>query len=229
MLFPHFSSMFSRFDAKLPIAAPILIGPSIFFVNYSWLLLLILTGIAIFLFYWLKTDSGKVIWNHRKLSIPIVGPLINKASLARYTRSFSVTLKAGVPLSYAIGLCVKVIDNRHLAQQIETIKNGVERGGSLKRTHTRSGIFSPLILKMINVGESSGTVDSLLLDVAEYYDEEVEYYDEEVEYYDEEVEYDLKILSAKIEPLLIIVMAVFVLILVLGIFLPIWEMYNVQK
>lgn len=212
---PAFSSMFSRFDTQLPIATRILIGLSNIFVNYWWLMLLVVSGLSMFVFYWLKTDSGKIIWDYRKLSIPIVGPLINKASLARYTRSFSVMLKAGVPLSDAIGLCAKVIDNHYLAQQIETIKSGVERGDSLKRTHTRSGVFSPLILQMVNVGESSGTVDSLLLDVAEYYDKEVEY--------------DLKTLSAKIEPLLIIVMAVFVLILALGIFLPMWEMYNIQK
>ncbi|MGH1440455.1 MAG: type II secretion system F family protein [Cellvibrionaceae bacterium] len=212
---PAFSNMFSRFDAQLPIATRILIGLSNFFVNYWDLLLILLAISGTFLFYWIRTEAGKKTWDHRKLSIPIVGPLINKASLARYTRSFAVMLKAGVPLTEAIGLCARVIDNSYLASRIDTIKSGVERGDSLKRTHTRSGIFSPLILQMINVGESSGTVDSLLLDVAEYYDKEVEY--------------DLKTLSAKIEPILIVVMALFVLILALGIFLPMWEMYSVQQ
>lgn len=212
---PAFANMFSRFDAQLPIATRILIGLSNFFVNYWWLLMLFSTAMAVFLFYWLRTEQGRMTWDYRKLSIPIVGPLINKASLARYTRSFSLMLTAGVPLTDAIGLCAKVIDNAYLGRQIDTIKSGVERGDSLKRTHTKSNIFSPLILQMISVGESSGKVDSLLLNVAEYYDKEVEY--------------DLKTLSAKIEPILIITMAVFVLILALGIFLPMWEMYNVQK
>lgn len=212
---PAFSNMFSRFDAQLPIATRILIGLSNFFVNYWHLLFTLLVISGVLLYYWVRTQEGKKVWDRRKLSIPIVGPLINKASLARYTRSFAVMLKAGVPLTEAIGLCARVIDNSYLASRIDTIKSGVERGDSLKRTHTRSGIFSPLILQMINVGESSGTVDSLLLDVAEYYDKEVEY--------------DLKTLSAKIEPILIVVMALFVLILALGIFLPMWEMYNVQQ
>jgi len=178
------------------------------------LLLLTIAG-SVFFFFWVKTSEGKRVWDHKKLLIPVVGPLINKASLARYARSFSVMLKAGVPLTDSIGLCSKVIDNSYFSSRIETIKSGVERGDSLMRTHTRSGIFSPLILQMINVGENSGTVDTLLLDVAEYYDKEVEY--------------DLKTLSAKIEPILIVVMAIFVLILALGIFLPMWEMYNVQQ
>ncbi len=212
---PAFADMFSRFEADLPLATHLLIGLSNFFVNYWWLLLIASLLIGIGCIFWLKTNSGRALWDCKKLKIPIVGALINKASLARYARSFSIMLKAGVPLTDAIGLCAQVIDNQYFAEKIDSIKNGVERGDSLKRTHTRSEIFTPLILQMINVGESSGQVDTLLLDVADYYEREVEY--------------DLKSLSSKIEPLLIVVMAVFVLVLALGIFLPMWEMYNIQK
>jgi MSHA biogenesis protein MshG len=212
---PAFSDMFSRFEADLPLATKILLTVSDAFVHYWWLILA--TGIVLFsvLLLYLKTSRGNLVWSRYKLRLPVVGSLINKACLARYTRSFSVMLKAGVPLADAIGLCAKVIDNSYLDEKIQDIKNGVERGESLKKTHARSKVFTPLILQMIGVGEDSGEVDSLLLDVAEYYEREVDY--------------DLKSLSAKIEPILIVVMAVFVLILALGIFLPMWEMFNVQK
>lgn len=212
---PAFGSMFSRFDAELPIATRMLIGLSNFFVNYWLALLIMFVGVSCFLVYWLRTDIGRLLWDKQKLSLPIVGGLIKKASLARYTRSFSVMLQAGVPLSDAIGLCAKVIHNYFLEKQIDNIKLGVQRGESLMLTHSRTGIFTPLILQMINVGESSGQVDTLLIDVADHYDKEVAY--------------DLKSLSSKIEPILIVVMSVFVLILALGIFLPMWEMYNIQK
>src|SRR5690606_34785989 len=98
---------------------------------------------------------------------------------------------------------------------IRGIRNNIERGDSLLRSHSASGMFTPLVLQMIGVGEESGQVDSLLMEVAGYYEREVDY--------------DIKSLSAKLEPLLIVIMAVFVLILALGIFLPMWEMYSVQQ
>jgi MSHA biogenesis protein MshG len=212
---PAFSDMFSRFDADLPIATVILLAVSDAFVHYWWLMLVASITLFVALVIFLKTPQGKLSWSRYKLHLPLIGHLINKASLARYTRSFSVMLKAGVPLADAIGLCAKVIDNAFLDQRIQEIKQGVERGESLKKTHSRSNVFTPLILQMIGVGEQSGQVDTLLLDVAEYYEREVDY--------------DLKSLSAKIEPLLIVIMAIFVLVLALGIFLPMWELFNVQQ
>ena len=215
LVIPAFADMFKNFGAELPIPTRILIGVSNFFVDYWWLLLglFILSTVAIS--YGLRTPEGKLLWHKRKLRLPIVGVLINKASLARYTRAFAVMLKAGVPLTEAIGLCARIIDNQYLFEKIEMIRSGIEHGDSLLRTHTRSEIFPPLILQMINIGEDSGQIDALLMDVAEFYDNEVAY--------------DLKTLSAKIEPLLIVVMAGFVMILALGIFLPMWEMFNIQK
>ena len=135
--------------------------------------------------------------------------------MARYSRSFSLMLKSGVALPTALNLCARVIDNLFLADKIKEIRAGIERGDSLLRTHTSSGMFTPLVLQMIAVGEESGQVDELLAEVAGYYEREVDY--------------DVESLSAKIEPILIVVMAVFVLILALGIFLPMWSMYDIQR
>lgn len=212
---PAFASMFSRFEANLPLPTRILISFSQFFVHYwPYIVVVSVIGIGYFI-YWSRSVSGRVRCDEKKLSLPIVGSLIKKASLARYTRSFSLMLKSGVPLASAIELCSRVIDNAYLATKIRHIKQGVERGDSLSRTHARSGIFSPLILQMITVGENSGQIDSLLHTVAEHYDREVDY--------------EIKTLASRLEPILIIIMAIFVLILALGIFLPMWEMYNVQS
>lgn len=212
---PKFAAMFAQFKAPLPLVTKILIGTSHVFVNYWWLLLILVGGSVGGLVWYLKTPQGAQFWGRKKLRLPIVGDIIDRASMARYTRSFGLMLRAGVPLNFALTLCARAIDNPYLAQKIDAIRRGVERGDSLIRTHAAAQMFSPLVLQMIAVGEESGQVEQLLTDVAEFYEREVDY--------------DLKTLSDKIEPILIVIMAVFVTILALGIFLPMWDMYEVQK
>lgn len=212
---PAFAKMFAKFDADLPIMTRILIGTSNLFVNY-WYFLIVGTGLVVGGFiYFIQTEQGTLWWGKQKLSLPVVGDLIERASMARYARSFSLMLQAGVPINRALSLCASSIDNAYLGQKITRIREGVERGDSLLRTHNNAHIFTPLVLQMVAVGEESGQVEELLGDVAEFYDREVDY--------------DLQTLTDKIEPILIITMAVFVTILALGIFVPMWSMYDIQK
>ena len=212
---PEFAVMFTRFNAELPLLTRSLIEISTLFVNYWHGLLALFIVIALIFYYGLRSTTGALCWDRYKLTIPIWGTIVRKASLARYARSFALMLKAGVPLANAIGLCSQVIDNAYLSRKIDNIRRGVERGDSLIRTHSQSDIFTPLILQVISAGEESGQVDTLLMDVAEYYEEELEY--------------ELKTLGSKIEPLLIVVMSVFVLLLSLGVFLPMWDLYSIQR
>ncbi len=212
---PAFANMFKKFGADLPIPTKILIGTSNFFVDFWPYILVAIFSAFIGWREYLKTDPGQRFWGQHKLRLPIVGDIIERGSMARYSRSFSLMLKSGVPLPTALDLCSKVIDNLFLGEKIRQIKSGIERGDSLLRTHTGSGMFTPLVLQMIAVGEESGQVDELLGEVAAYYEREVDY--------------DVASLGAKIEPILIVVMAGFVLILALGIFLPMWSMYDIQK
>lgn len=212
---PKFAEMFKQFKAELPLVTKILIGTSHVFVNYWWALLLG-SGIAVAgVWYYLSTPQGAVFWGQKKLRLPVIGSIIDRASMARYARSFSLMLRAGVPLNQALTLCARAIDNPYLAMKIERIRRGIERGDSLLRTHMNAEMLSPLVLQMIAVGEESGKVEELLAEVADFYEREVDY--------------DLKKLSDSIEPILIIFMAGFVTVLALGIFLPMWDMYNVQK
>ncbi len=215
MVIPAFADMFSRFGAELPLPTKILLATSEFFVNYWWLVIIMMIASFAGFMYWTNTPKGKFFWHKSKLMAPIVGPLINKAAMSRCVRSFSLMLSSGLPLNKAIGLCAEIIDNHYLAEKINKIKSGIEKGDSLHRTHAKSKMFSPLIIQMINIGENSGQVDSLLMEVAESYEREVDY--------------DLESLSSKIEPLLILVMAGFVVVLALGIFLPMWEMFSIQQ
>jgi MSHA biogenesis protein MshG len=212
---PAFASMFEKFGAELPIYTRILVGISDFFVNFWWLLLIVLISGITWIYHYVGTEEGSRVWGKKKLTMPVIGAIIERASLARYSRTFSLMLSAGLPLSTALELCARAIDNPYLGDKIRQIRAGVERGEGLYQTHLVSGMFTPLILQMISVGEESGQVDVLLTEVAVFYEGEVEY--------------EVKKLSDKIEPIIIIMMAGFVTVLALGIFLPMWEMLNIQK
>jgi MSHA biogenesis protein MshG len=212
---PAFAGMFEKFGAQLPLPTRILIGISDFFVNY-WLYLFaaIVAGVA-WVHHYVNTPEGSRVWGRKKLRLIVVGDIIERASLARYARSFGLMLNAGLPLSNALELSARAVDNPYLGDKIRGIRTGVERGEGLFQTHLVSGMFTPLVLQMISVGEESGQVDALLAEVAAFYESEVDY--------------DVKQLSDRIEPIMIVIMAGFVTVLALGIFLPMWDMYSIQK
>ncbi len=212
---PAFAGMFSKFGAQLPLPTRILIGISDFFVNYWMYVFAVIAAVIAWTYHYVNTPEGSRVWGRKKLRLIVVGDIIERASLARYSRSFGLMLNAGLPLSNALELSARAVDNPYLGDKIRGIRAGVERGEGLFQTHLVSGMFTPLVLQMISVGEESGQVDSLLAEVAAFYESEVEY--------------DVKQLSDRIEPIMIVIMAGFVTVLALGIFLPMWDMYNIQK
>jgi MSHA biogenesis protein MshG len=149
-----------------------------------------------------------------KLRIPIAGSIILKATLARFARAFSIASRAGVPIVQALSVVASVVDNSFLARRIEQMRAGVERGESVLRTAVTTGVFTPVVLQMIAVGEETGELDELLGEVADMYEREVDH--------------EIKNLSTNIEPIITIALGVLVLILALGVFLPMWEMGKVM-
>ncbi len=211
---PQFARVFERAGVELPLATRILIGTSDFFVQF-WIPLL--AGIVAAVFAaraWVKTESGRFLWDRYKLKLPIVGSILYRATLGRFARSFSMSLGSGVPLVQALSVVSRAIDNEYVGSRIREMRVGVERGDSLTRSAGHTEMFSPLVLQMLSVGEESGAIDDLLEEVAGFYEREVDY--------------DIKNLSQAIEPILIVIMAVLVLILALGVFLPMWDMASVK-
>ncbi|MFO6423235.1 type II secretion system F family protein [Motilimonas sp. KMU-193] len=212
---PTFAGMFGKFGVDLPWSTKVLMGTSAFFVNYWPHMLVALVACYFAIKAWYKTPSGRLTWDRYKLRLPIIGDIINRTLLARYARSFSMMLTAGVPLNSALSFVAKATDNAYMEQQVLGMRAGIERGESLLRTSNASGLFTPLVLQMIAVGEETGQVDELLQEAAEFYEREVDY--------------DLKSLTAKIEPILIAIVAGMVLVLALGIFTPMWDMMRAFK
>lgn len=212
---PQFAAMFSRFNAELPWSTKVLLASSTFFIHY-WPYLLACTVIALVWWrYYLKTPPGRLFWGRWKLRLPLIGDIINRATLGRFARSFGMMLRAGVPITTALNLVAEAVDNDHLAELIREMRRNIERGESLFRVAQQSDIFTPLVLQMLAVGEETGQMDEMLTEVAGFYEREVAY--------------DLKSLTSKIEPILIAIVAAMVLILALGIFTPMWDMLDAYK
>ena len=212
---PQFTSMFSRFGVDLPLPTRILIATSDFFVNY-WALMVAMIFGGLFAFRtWLQTAEGREKWDKIRLRMPVVGGVVNRAQLARFSRTFALMLQAGVPLNQSLSLSAEALGNKYLEARLMEMKSSIEAGGSISNTAIATGIFTPLVIQMLSVGEETGRIDELLIEVADFYDREVDY--------------DLKTLTARIEPLLLVVVAGMVLILALGIFLPMWGMLDAIK
>jgi len=212
---PVFAGMFAKFDAELPAMTLFLIGMSDFFVTKWWLLVTIIMVCFFITRRYLYTKQGRYKWDKLQLDIPLVGSIIERSLLGRFARSFAMMLKAGVPLTTALSLVADAVSNSYMSKAIMDMRQRIEKGEGLSRVALASGLFTPLVLQMINVGEETGQVDELLQEVAEFYEREVEY--------------DLKNLTSKIEPILIAIVAAMVLVLALGIFTPMWDMMSVVQ
>lgn len=212
---PTFAGMFEKFGAELPILTRFLLNMSDFFVHQGHFIIAGVFGFVFFLRRYLRTENGRYRWDKYKLKLPAVGSIFERSLLARFSRSFAMMLRAGVPLTHALNLTADAVDNAFMSSRIVGMRQNIERGESLSRVAGSSGLFTPLVMQMIGVGEETGRIDELLMDVAEYYEREVDY--------------DLKSLTSKIEPILITIVSVMVLVLALGIFTPMWDMMSATK
>jgi len=207
---PAFAKVYAGFHAQLPIMTRVLVAGSNFTVHF-WPLLLAMTFGLIFGFrLYIGTPTGRYNWDRIKLRMPMAGDIILKGTLARFARSLSLASRSGVPVVQALSVVAQVVENAYISSRVEQMRDGVERGESILRTAVTTGVFTPIVLQMIAVGEETGEIDDLM--------------DEIGGMYEREVEYEIKTLSARIEPILLVGLGILVLILALGIFLPIWDL-----
>ncbi len=207
---PAFAKVYAGFHAELPAVTKMLIGFSGFMVNYWMLVLALIAGtVAGFRFY-INTADGRYKWDKYKFKLPVVGDIILKSTLSRFARGMALSFKSGMPILQGMNVVSMVVDNEFMRSRIEQMRDGVERGESILRTAVTAGVFNPVVLQMIAVGEESGDMDGMMFEVAGMYEREVKY--------------EVATLSAKIEPILIIALGILVLILALGVFLPMWDL-----
>ncbi len=212
---PPFGRMFEGFGANLPWATQLLLDTSAFSVQYwphGLALLLVAFGAA---HQFVNTAKGRLWFDRLKLRVPVTGSIQERALLARFARTFAVTLSAGLPVTQALNVVSRAVDNEYVGQNVRKILESVERGEGLTAAARNVGLFPPLVLQMLSIGEETGAVDEMLLQVAEFYESEVDY--------------DLKRISESIEPILIVFVGGIVLLLALGVYLPMWEMASASR
>ncbi|OGS95382.1 MAG: MSHA biogenesis protein MshG [Gallionellales bacterium RIFCSPLOWO2_12_FULL_57_18] len=207
---PAFAKVYAGFHTELPAITKMLIGFSGFMVSYWMLLLAMLAGAVLGFRLYTNTREGRYKWDRYKFKLPIAGEIILKATLARFARSMALSFKSGMPILQGMNVVGMVVDNEFMRSRIEQMRDGVERGESILRTATAAGVFNPVVLQMIAVGEESGDMDGLMFEIADMYEREVKY--------------EVATLSSKIEPILIVALGILVLILALGVFLPMWDL-----
>lgn len=210
LVVPAFAEVFERSNVALPLPTRILIAVSDFFAVH-WPVLAGVLIVALFGFKgWARTDRGRYRWDKWKLRLPVFGDIVHRATLARFARAFALASRAGVPIVQTLTVVSRALDNEYVGDRVLEMRNGIERGDSLTRTATATGLFTPLVLQMLAVGEETGAVEEMLEEVAGFYEREVDY--------------DLKNLSAAVEPVLIVAVGALVLLLALGVFLPMWDL-----
>jgi MSHA biogenesis protein MshG len=213
MVIPAFATVFKSFGAQLPLATRILLATSNFTLQFGWLILILGAGAVMALRAWIATPEGAYRWDHFRLRIPLAGKIVQKATLARLARSFALALKSGVPIEQALTVVAQTVDNHYMARKVENIRDSVQRGDSILRAASATGVFTPVVLQMIAVGEETGAVEELMDEVADLYTNEVQY--------------ELKTLAQQLEPILIAFLGALVLVLALGVFLPMWDLGRV--
>lgn len=207
---PAFAKVFAGFRAELPYLTKMLMGFSAFMMHYwLWMLAAIIISVVGFNFY-TNTTGGRYKWDKYKFKLPLAGEIIFKSTLSRFARSMALSFRSGMPILQGLSVVSLVVDNTFIRNRIEQMREGVERGESILRTASAAGVFSPVVLQMIAVGEETGDLDGLMFEVASMYEREVKY--------------EVENLSSKIEPILIVFLGVLVLILALGVFLPMWDL-----
>lgn len=210
MVIPAFANVFKMAGSQLPLATRFLMGTSQFTLDYGWALL---AGTAVgswALRRWIATPAGRLRWDRFLLEVPVAGKIVRKSMLARFARSFALSLKSGVPLTQALTVVSQTVDNAYISQRIDAMRETVTRGESVLRAAAATGVFTPIVLQMMAVGEETGALDEMLEEVAGLYTNEVQY--------------ELKTLSQQIEPILVSFLGALVLVLALGVFLPVWDL-----
>ena len=211
MVVPKFKSIFEKFHTELPLPTRILLNIESVLNNYGLLVLssLILT-ITTIIFLYRKSTDFKYSVDALLLKIYLIKDIIFFSTLNRFSIVFTELVHAGIPISDALDTATGMIDNAILKEKLETVKISVSRGVSLTESFKETGVFENMIIQIINAGESSGQLDSMMRKVTDYYRMRFNYI--------------LDNISSYIEPIMLTIIASLVLLLALGIFLPIWDM-----
>jgi type IV pilus assembly protein PilC len=214
-IIPIFASFFAKAGVPLPLPTRIVIALSNAVVRYWWLMLAAVGGAVYGVRAWYRTDTGRLAIDRFLLRAPLFGPLVRKIAIARFTRTLSALLGGGVPIIDALRITAKTAGNRVVENAVMAARERVTAGQTLGERLKDSGVFPPMVVQMVIVGEHTGALDSMLAKVADYYEDEV----------------DVAVagLTSLLEPILIVVLGVIIGGIVISIYLPIFKVVTLIK
>lgn len=210
---PNFMSMFEDMDVEMPAMTKAVIAMSDFFVAYWWLIGIIVIAAVVGIKLYSQTISGRVLFGTLKLKLPGMGQLQTKTNCATFSRTLSTLLRAGVPMMEALEITGNSMDGNILFQRaVYQARDQVGNGVSLSKPIKMCGLFPPMVVHMVSIGEETGELEDMLENIAEYYEEEVAEATEQM--------------MAVIEPLIIVVLAVVVGVIIMAIMQPMLTLYD---
>jgi type IV pilus assembly protein PilC len=214
-IIPIFAGFFANAGVPLPLPTRIVIAASNILARFWYLILLAIGGIMYGIRFWYRTDSGRLTIDRLMLRAPVIGPLVRKISIARFTRTLSALLGGGVPIIDALRITARTSGNRVIENAVMAARERVTAGHTLGERLKDGGVFPPMVVQMVIVGEQTGALDNMLGKVADYYEDEV----------------DVAVagLTALLEPVLIVFLGIVIGGIVISIYLPIFKVVTLIK
>lgn len=207
---PTFKNVFASFGGQLPYPTRVLLGVSDFLRHQFLFLLVIPVGMFFAIKGWYKTEKGLVTIDRTLIRLPVIGDLLKKVAVSKFTRTLGTLIKSGVPILQALDTVAKTSGNKVVENAIMKARESIREGEKIADPLKESGIFPPMVIQMISVGEETGNLEIMLSKIADFYDQEVDT--------------SVKAMTSLIEPVIICVMGVVIGAIVICMFLPIFKM-----
>lgn len=209
-ILPQFIGFFEGLNLELPLPTRVLIWTTHVLTGY-WYVFLGFFLVAFFgLRMYIGTETGRFQWDKFKLRVPVFGPLMRKVTISRFTRTLGTLITSGVPIMQALEVVAKAVENKVVAQAIDNVRSSIREGESIAVPLQNSGLFPPMVIQMTAVGEETGTLDTMLQKVADFYDAEVES--------------TLEQLTSILEPILIMFLGGVVGFIVVSFYMPLYQL-----
>jgi type IV pilus assembly protein PilC len=212
-IIPTFARMFTGFGAELPLPTKIVMGLSSFLRSYWWALVLGIVGTAVGIQRYYRTERGHMQIDKLLLQVPVLGDVLRKGAVARFTRTLGTLISSGVPILNGLEITARTSGNRVIQAAIMAARSSIREGETIAAPLRESGVFPPMVVQMISVGEETGALDDMLTRIADFYDSEVDT--------------AVDALTSLIEPLMIVFMGGVVGGMVVAMYLPMFKLINV--
>jgi type IV pilus assembly protein PilC len=213
---PTFGKMFTQLGGTLPMPTQIVINMSNFLSGIGGLIILAsIIGIIVFIVQFRRTETGQIVTDRLLLKFPVIGILLRKVAVAKFTRTLGTLVSSGVPILDGLNITAKTAGNKVIEKAVFEVRKGVSEGKTIAEPLSQSKVFPPMVNQMISVGESTGALDNMLGKIADFYDEEVDQ--------------AVANLTSMIEPLLMVFLGGTVGFIVVAMYLPIFKLITLIK